>query len=255
MYRALIADVDDTTVPVRSDGSDLDEQTVIAVARAVQQGRRICLATGRSWRSTKPVAKRLGITDPCIVEGGSCIIDPVRESVLWEKKVAADVCNQVVDIFKQYARPQDIIKSSSYPNRISLGESKPFAVASGVIYLLGVSGAVADLVASHVNKLPSVVAHCTTPSWTGDELFDVHVTDQQADKEHAVVAWRQLVGVGQAQIIALGDSANDLPLFNAAGLKIAVGNATADLRARADYIAPNQQQGALRHVIEKFLLA
>jgi len=37
-------------------------------------------------------------------------------------------------------------------------------------------------------------------------------------------------------------------------LKVAVGNASNDLKAAADYIAPAQQDNALQHVIEKFLL-
>jgi hydroxymethylpyrimidine pyrophosphatase-like HAD family hydrolase len=44
-----------------------------------------------------------------------------------------------------------------------------------------------------------------------------------------------------------------LPLFNAVGFKIAVGNcATSDLAAKADYLAPALQDHPLKHVLKKF---
>ena len=53
----------------------------------------------------------------------------------------------------------------------------------------------------------------------------------------------------------MGDSGNDIPIFQSSGLKVAVGNATVGLKALADYIAPSVDQHALEHVIDRFLLS
>lgn len=52
----------------------------------------------------------------------------------------------------------------------------------------------------------------------------------------------------------MGDSGNDVPIFQSCGYKVAVGNATSTLKELADYIAPPVSKHALGHVIETVLL-
>ncbi|HET8670526.1 MAG TPA: HAD hydrolase family protein [Candidatus Saccharimonadales bacterium] len=85
-------------------------------------------------------------------------------------------------------------------------------------------------------------------------MFDVHVTHKHGTKAYAMQEWRALVGVSREECVGLGDSANDLPLFEAVGLKVTVGNATDDLKTNADYMAPPRGEGALRHVLNTFFL-
>lgn len=95
------------------------------------------------------------------------------------------------------------------------------------------------------------VAHIT-PSWRGEGYGDVHVTHRLADKEHAVKQWLSMMNITAAETVGMGDSGNDLPIFNAVGLKIAVGNATPELKLKSDFISPSQADGALEHVLLRF---
>lgn len=62
------------------------------------------------------------------------------------------------------------------------------------------------------------------------------------------------LGVKKKDIIAVGDGMNDLPLFKACGFKVAMGNANPELKALADYVAPNVEDDGIVDVIEKFIL-
>lgn len=253
MYKALIADIDGTLVPIKGDGSDIDESTIQAVADAIERGIQISLATGRGWNSTKPVVKRLGIEDLCIIEGGSCIIDPTTEEIVWQKTLDAHDSRKVVEVFKKFAVNSELVKTSAKPERIPVREAGVYDFENRVIYLLGTDEETALKVKRAIDKISSAAANITTPSWAGDDLFDVHVTSKLGTKEYALDTWFTLMGISNGETVAMGDSANDLPLFRAAGWKVAVGNATADLKAAADYIAPNRENGALKDVINKFL--
>ena len=55
-------------------------------------------------------------------------------------------------------------------------------------------------------------------------------------------------------MIAVGDNFNDLDMIEFAGLGVAVENAPEDIRAAADFIAPNNDEEGVACVIEKFLL-
>lgn len=253
MYKALIADIDGTLVPIKGDGSDIDDETIMSVTAALQNGVQISVATGRGWASTKPVVQKLGIVDLCIIEGGSCIINPSTEKIVWQKALDAQTSSEVAKAFKRYTGTKELIKSSGRPERISVKNIDDYALENRVIYLLGTDKETAMKVKEAIDKLPSVTANITTPSWAGDDLFDVHVTNEHGTKKYAIDEWYRLMGITKQETVGLGDSANDLPLFQSVGLKVAVGNATDDLKAEADYIAPSRQDGALKDVIEKYL--
>ena len=253
MYKALIADIDGTLVPIKGDGSDIDQDTVDAVADALKRDIQISVATGRGWASTKPVVQKLGIEDLCIIEGGSCIFDPISEKIVWQMTIDAPTSNEVVNVFKKLATHGELIKTSAKPERVLVSEAGPYDFENRVIYLLGTDENTAAKVKELVNKIPLVAANITTPSWAGDNLFDVHVTNKEGTKEYALDEWFKRMGITKAETVAIGDSANDLPLFHAAELKVAVGNATDDLKQAADYIAPDRSDGALKDVINKFL--
>jgi HAD superfamily hydrolase (TIGR01484 family) len=253
MFSALIADIDGTLVPIKGDGSDIDSETTASVAAVLKRGIRVSVATGRGWESTKPVVQKLGIVDLCIIEGGSCIIDPMSERIVWQKSLDAKTSADVAMVFKQYAKSQELIKSSAMPERILVKDAAVYALENRVIYLLGTNRETALLVKKRLDKLIGVAANITTPSWAGDDLYDVHVTNEFGTKEYAINEWYRLMGTTKQQTVGVGDSANDLPLFHSVGMKVAVGNATEDLKLEADYIAPNRQDGALKDVIEKYL--
>jgi len=61
-------------------------------------------------------------------------------------------------------------------------------------------------------------------------------------------------GISIAETVYIGDDWNDLPAFEAAGVKVAVANAADLVKQRADYITERTGgQGAVREVIDLIL--
>ena len=251
-YNALVTDLDGTAIGISSVGNDISENTKKAVQAAQEKGFKITVASGRRWASTKPIVEHLGIVSPCIVQGGSCIIDPVTEEILWEKHLDASAVDATLDIFK---RESDCGDLATFPIR-----RQPLVTVDRApdnaqfMYLLGIPVQTGERIANIINAQAFAVAHMT-PAWDGEDKIDIHVTHPEATKEHAIAVWQKMVGVSKADTIGMGDSGNDLPLFLSAGLKVAVGNATNELKQLADYIAPAQNEDALAHVIGHFLLS
>jgi Cof subfamily protein (haloacid dehalogenase superfamily) len=254
MYKALITDLDGTAVPLTSMGQDVDDLTREAIRLAQERGFHISCATGRYWKSTKPVVKALGLKSLCVIQGGTAIIDSQTEEIRWQKFMAEGSTQPVLDIFKQVAHDKGWLMTSHNPTGSDLKDVQSLPENLNYMYLIGIPEVTAHEVAKAINSLDIAVAHMT-PSWQGQGLVDVHVTHPEATKEHAIKVWHELEGVEVEETIGMGDSGNDLPLFQAAGLKVAVGNASQLLKDAADYIAPDVHSHALKHVIDKFLLS
>jgi hypothetical protein len=93
-------------------------------------------------------------------------------------------------------------------------------------------------------KLNTHVLH--PPRYTGffTEFAPVGVTKWSAIQRLAG-AW----GIDDAEICAVGDDVNDIPMIRAAGLGVAMGNAQAAVKAAADRIAPSHDEEGLAEVV------
>jgi hydroxymethylpyrimidine pyrophosphatase-like HAD family hydrolase len=64
-----------------------------------------------------------------------------------------------------------------------------------------------------------------------------------------------MLNVQKETAVAVGDSSNDLPLFRGVGYKVAMGNATEELKEEADYITASVEEDGLAQFIEQRILS
>ncbi len=64
----------------------------------------------------------------------------------------------------------------------------------------------------------------------------------------------ELLGVESGQMIAAGDSYNDVPLLSVSSLRIAMGDSPEELKSMADFVAPAVEDDGLAVAIEDFVL-
>ncbi len=88
-YCALVTDLDGSAVKLFSNGNDISNATIESVQKAIKHGKIIACATGRGWTYAESVIRKLGLQHPCVIEGGTRIIDPVTEKTLWQKGMSA----------------------------------------------------------------------------------------------------------------------------------------------------------------------
>lgn len=63
----------------------------------------------------------------------------------------------------------------------------------------------------------------------------------------------ELLNVPRENTIAMGDSANDIDMLNAAGISVAVGNALPEVKAIADFVSIPCSEGGVGYAIEKII--
>jgi Cof subfamily protein (haloacid dehalogenase superfamily) len=90
---------------------------------------------------------------------------------------------------------------------------------------------------------------------TASHVNNIEVNHQDANKGAAVGMLAAHFGIPPEQVAVMGDSYNDLPMFEMAGYKIAMENAAPVLKETADFITlSNSEHGVaagLRHLLEK----
>ena len=91
------------------------------------------------------------------------------------------------------------------------------------------------------------------PGGSGDFLYDYEESTYSLTKATGLKALTTYLGTTMEETMAIGDSENDYSMINAAGLGVAMGNASDDLKAIADYITTSNEEDGVGEVIKKFI--
>jgi Cof subfamily protein (haloacid dehalogenase superfamily) len=62
------------------------------------------------------------------------------------------------------------------------------------------------------------------------------------------------LGVAQSEVLAIGDSEADVPMLEWAGIGVAMGNASPEAKAAADWIAPTVESDGAAAALQRFIL-
>jgi hydroxymethylpyrimidine pyrophosphatase-like HAD family hydrolase len=243
--RAVIFDLDGTAVPSRIDG--LPSPALCRAIRAAPSFVRFCAATGRSWQHAKGPVGVLQLKDPCVISGGTQIIDPLSEEILWQLPLPKQAVTLVKDVAVTFQ------KRLAYVNELTVTEPLPGAVHPpkgliNTIYMFEIQPEELAAVLARLRAIEELHA-APTQSWLTPDVTDLHITHSQATKEQAVVQLLRLLELPKARVAGVGDGHNDLHLFAAVGHKIAMGNAVPELKRQADLvIEPITRNGLARYI-------
>ena len=94
------------------------------------------------------------------------------------------------------------------------------------------------------------------PEATITSSFDhnLEIGGATTSKAEALRQMGQLLGVKQEEMMAVGDSPNDIAMLLEAGMPVAVGNAKDEVKKIARYVAPTNHEDGVADAIEKFVL-
>lgn len=98
-----------------------------------------------------------------------------------------------------------------------------------------------------LNAIPGVKTFLSSKNF-------IDVVPKGADKQRAVRAICEASGLKPSQVMVIGDSENDLGMFEEALTCVAMGNACPALKAKANYIAPSNMENGVAWALETLLL-
>ena len=247
-YKAILVDVDGTLMVATPDG--VPTKKVLHAMDRASKFLHVGLATSRCILNTAYILDMLKLSGPSILEGGACIYDAAKRKSLSEQVLTPEnlkpLQSLLIDSGLEFEYCDNVGDHMKFP------KSGKVPKKAFMVFSQGVDNDHAKRITLQLTANMDAAIH-TTNSWTKGKT-DILITHPQATKQHGILEVAKILGIETHEIIGVGDGNNDFPLLMACGLKIAMGNAGDDLKAIADYVAPDVSEDGLAHVIEKFIL-
>ena len=257
----LFFDIDGTLLS--NDTHQIPESALNAIAAAQKNGHLAFINTGRTLRTMPAFLKELGF-DGFLCGCGTRIV--CRGETLLAHSLSEEERSRIIDLMEEwqieaflegsedvYCQRRDyrqkvmnIVRASF--NKEGLGLSK-FIEDRNFVFdkfvFVSDNPANSDAFIRSITSFIDVIDR-------GKGMYEC--VPKGFSKASAMQLLSEHLNISMDNTWAFGDSSNDLPMFEAAGLKIAMGNAVQELKKKADIVAYSNHIDGAAKVIEQYIL-
>lgn len=262
---AVAVDLDGTVL--RPDSS-ISERTLRAFTHCAERGVATMIVTGRSPAAAERVRVALGVTGPQVYYNGAAVVDMPSGRVLATTPVHTDVVEfclglaRAGDVHFHAFLPEGTLvyeregpELEFYRARAGLrGESVDFdrlllqQRKAGTHFIKCMFIAEPDRLSSLQERVAERFGKDVYLSRSHSTFLEILAPT--VSKGAALRVALEHRGLEPSGCVAFGDEENDLPLIEAAGFGVAMGNAIDALKARAAAVAPSNAEDGVAVFLE-----
>lgn len=271
MRTLYISDLDGTLL---QPNVELSKNTIRILNELIDRGMLFSVATARSIASIKHILKDVSITSPVVLMNGVCIYDLQKDRYIQIESFSAKSVHGLMTVIKKH-RLKGLFyaikdgRMSTYYEDLNSQALKDFCQeridkyqkkftqvddfislsAEPLIYftLLDKKEKL-EQIHQEIVEIPDLGCTFYKDNYSPD-LWYLETFSKSASKYHAVQYLRSYLDLDN--IVCFGDNRNDLPLFEASNQRLAVGNAVAELKEKADeIIGCNTEDGVANWLLQ-----
>lgn len=266
MYKLIAVDMDGTLL---NEKKEISNRCQKAISKLKEEGKKVVLATGRPLNGVMRYLEKLNLFDEndyVVAFNGALVQSTKTKEIIFDKPLSLEAYKELFEVSKQLEVNIHALTDSS----VLTPKNNPFTeIESSINQIPIIEGAVEDIKASTIivkvmfidepDKLDEIIPQipkqiCEKYTILRSTPYFLEFLDKSVDKGAGVSAIAKQIGIQPEEVICVGDAGNDLAMIRYAGLGVAMGNATQEIKSEADYITYTNEEDGVAHVIEKFML-
>ena len=283
--KILFTDLDGTLL---DDNKDISAEDLSAIRKMIETGHKFVMTTGRPLTSVKKLAERYNFLEAgfyLVSFNGGLIYDCGAKKPILTRRISVDDVKFIMDAafrsgMHAHTYAGDLVVSEHETEQLKtycrLMQMDYVVVDDIREYFAGKTGCdKAPTAPINVVVKPPIKVNIITPfghsslesfraemrKTTAGKLFDVFSKPEmlefshlQSNKGDALRFMAEFYGVPMGDTIAVGDEENDCPMIEAAGIGVAMANASQVVKDAADYVTErDNNHSGIAEVIEKFV--
>ncbi len=261
--KLIAVDLDDTLL---NEQQGISPRTQQVIRRAVAQGVNVTVATGRMYRSALPYATQLNLDVPIITYNGGLIKCSLSGETLFHREIEPEIAKQILALFQEQgwyiqAYVDDVLyvkernDKARYYEKIAgvkaevVGD-RLYSLFNGAIKLLAMAEP------SEIEQINRIIqSRFAGKIYTAVSKPNyLEMTHPTVNKGKALEFLAARLEINREEIMAVGDSNNDLDMIMYAGFGVAMGNASDKIKAAAQAVTFANNEDGVAEAIEKYVL-
>ncbi len=265
--RLIATDLDGTAL---DEEGNLDDFTLQAFAHAASLGISIAAATGRALCALPPSVASCPHIQYALTSNGAAIYRLKDRSCLYRHPLSQENLQALLALIRRYHVPAEVfINGEAFADEAFVYDPASYGLPQrSVTYVRTTRRPCPDipaLISKHITEVEALDIVLMDMELKqeirrqAEAIPDLYVTSSVphylefasggTHKEAALAYLASLLNIGSQEVLAFGDGENDKEMLAYAGIGVAMGNASEELKAQADYIAPsNREQGVARTI-------
>lgn len=263
------------------DGTTLNNDRVIsranreALEEAASQGVNIVIATGRAFTALPEEVLGLRGIQYVLTSNGAIITDLRSRETIYENCIEASAVEEAVELLRQYNFMVEAFTSGgAYIDKSHYDKIKETRLSfRHVDYVLATRQPIEGLYdfilghKAHIENINVNFEHQSDRAMMKEILNDLENTTLTTSFDHnleiggattskaaALQELEKILGVSPKEMMAIGDSPNDMAMMRLAGMPVAVGNAKEEVKAIAKYVTATNHEDGVAQAVRKFVL-
>lgn len=279
--KLLALDIDGT---ILTTGNKITAKTINILNVAREKGLLVTLATGRNYLNVKHIAKKLKITLPVISNDGAYIVNIPDSTVIFEKRMVKEAAYKIIQTLDKYDLRYMIHHESvniinrrmRFPGILGCLSKKALGIMlyeKGTVKIVHKNEIFRFIDAANIEPFKfSAMVDCGFKGRIDEVAFELadklgseisiyssmpegfEITSKGISKAKGLEVLARQLGIDKSEIIAIGDSFNDIQMIQYAGLGIAMGNAPKYVQEQAKFVTKSNDENGVAYALEKFYL-
>lgn len=240
-YKLVALDMDGTLL---DDEQRISEENRKWIHRAIEHGVPVMFATGRGVQSVKPYVEELSLASPMVsVNGGEVWEAPDR--LLSRHVMDPAWIRELHSIALRYDTwywgfgTEGLFNKDRWAEDVESIEWLKFGFYTEEPGVL-----------EEIRKQVELPGHY---EMTNSHICNIEINPLGVSKASGIQEVCNLLHIGMDQVIAMGDSLNDLKMLQAVGLGVAMGNAQEAVKAIADHVTATNLENGVAKVIQEYI--
>lgn len=223
--KIFAVDIDGTITDNKGGRVDLD--ALAALRYLVKLGHKVIYVTGRSSIEAYVLSVFGGTTRIAVGENGGIITSGPDEHKLIGNK---QECLKAFEFLK--TKVPEAAEKPVFTRITEIVLERNFDIALG----------------------KKILAKNNFDVQLSDSMYAYHINSKGVNKANGFLEVMSMFSATKQDVIAIGDSETDVPLFNLAGVSIALGNATEDVKSHATIVVQGREGDGVIEALERIEL-
>lgn len=273
VIKLIALDLDGTVL--RTDKT-VSERNLRAIRSAVSRGIIVLPATGRMAKMVPELFSPLEGIRYAITSNGASVLDLRDGTVLYSNLMTMGQSNRILKMLSSYGLLiEAYCDGVSYANREALEELPDYNLPKSYYDMVMKSQIFVEDLPGFIKRRNRPLEKINLPyvpeesreelegrlecmeeySVTSSFLSNIEINAATASKGDGLGHLCKRLEISPSQVMAVGDSSNDVSLLEYAGVSVAMGNASEPVRRVAKFVTRDNDDDGVAYAIEKFALS